>query len=99
MVPCLPHGCIWDEYSGGYAMPGSPSVPRVAYSGAPLWLHGAFASPPTCVAGSLGATVLLPGVGSGSGSSGGGLQDAPGEYSGSCGPAGPKFYSWLFLLV
>ena len=72
---------------------------RVDYSGALRWLQVAVPSPPTCVAGTSGASFLLPGISSCSDSLVGGLQDAPGECSGACGQADPGFYSWLFLVV
>ena len=64
---------------------------------APSWLQGLFPSSPTCVAGTSGALVLRCGVGSCSGTMGGGLQNAPEGSFRTCGPAGLGFYSLLFL--
>ena len=64
---------------------------QVDCSGAPGWLQGTLSSSPTCVVGPLGAFVLLPGVSSGVGASGGGLQDASKGGSGTCGPTRSGF--------
>ena len=65
--------------------------------GALGWLQSSISSLPTCVTGTSGASILPPGVSSGSSTPGVGLQDAPEGGSGACGPTRFRLLQWSVI--